>query len=80
MALLPPGGAPALLLPDVARDNGLDRDSFLRVLLAKANAGRADLELGALFAFRTECVASHDCPLVADRLALGRAWLKRQID
>jgi len=74
---------PVLLVPDVARDLGLDEEGFLSVLEEKANLSRAEWHEHELYAFETErVVARLEPPVLAREAALPAAlnWLARQVD
>ncbi|HET7539624.1 MAG TPA: AMMECR1 domain-containing protein, partial [Polyangiaceae bacterium] len=73
---------PVLLVPDVARDLGLDEEGFLSVLEQKSNLSRRQWPNFALYAFETErIVARSEPPLSRDEpLPAALNWLARQVE
>jgi hypothetical protein len=76
------GAHPVLLVPDVARDLGLDEDGFLSVLEQKAGSSRAAWHQHALYAFETERIVARTEPPLAREAAFPAAlnWLARQVE
>ncbi len=80
--LVPDGASPTFLLPQVARDGGLDARAFLSVLSQKAGLGADGWRDATMVLFEAETVGSRDVvePLRArDRADAAAAWLARRI-
>ncbi len=80
LAVVPPGRAPAILLPQVARDGQLDARGMLATLAKKS--GTADWTRAALFAFTTEDVVARPeaaAPESRDATDLAADWLARLV-
>lgn len=74
---------PVTLLPDVAKDNGLDAAGMLATLEQKAGTARAEWPEGGLYTFETESVLAgqKDVPeLSEDPLEAAAAWLVSRVD
>lgn len=72
-----------LLVPDVAREQGLDEERFVCALEHKAELERARWDALAVFAFETERVVArcHEPALARqDPLRGALAWLARQVE
>ena len=73
---------PVNLLPQVARDNGLEPQRFLEVLGQKAGLGGARFQGSHLFRFRTEDVAARQhraAGAFGDPIEEARDWLARLV-
>ena len=76
------GAMPVNLLPQVARDNGLEPQRFLEVLGQKAGLGGARFQGSHLFRFRTEDVAARQhraAGAFGDPIEEARDWLARLV-
>ena len=72
-----------LLVPDVAREQGLDEEGFVCALEHKAELERARWDALEVYAFETECVVArcHEAPTQREEpLTAVLGWLARQVE
>lgn len=84
VALVRRGSPPCLLLPQVARDLGLDARGLLVELAAKAGVSFEMLASGALFAFETDDVTvfqgERTSAAARSSTELAQSWLAARVD